>query len=185
MGLLDVLEKPLIPSDEKIIWENRKEDFLTNLIAREGGWVIDQGGKTMHGISERGHKGVDIENLGIEDAKKIYRDEYIHRGEKRFGKTSEAIKFMDMEVNMGYENAMRVTQKALNTLLSTEDQITADSAYGKVTQTAIDKIQDTYPSQVIINAMKAAQLSYYKSLPDFNKTGGWITRSEYDPIKED
>ena len=171
--------------EDEWYWENRKEDFLTNLIVREGGWVIDQGGKTMHGISERGHKGVDIENLGIEDAKKIYRDEYIHRGEKRFGKTSEAIKFMDMEVNMGYENAMRVTQKALNTLLSTEDQITADSSYGKITQTAIDKIQDTYPSKVIINAMKVAQLNYYKNLPDFHKTGGWITRSKYDPIKED
>ena len=185
MGVLDVITKPIIPPDEKIIWENRKEDFLTNLIAREAGWVIDQGGKTMYGISERGHKEVDIENLSIKDAKKIYRDEYMHRGEKRFGKTSEAIKFMDMEVNMGYENAMRVTQKALNSLLLVEDQIVADSAYGKITQKAIDKVQDKYRSQDIINAMKAAQLSYYQSLPDFHKTGGWKTRAKYDPIKED
>ena len=33
MAILDVIEKPFIPPDEKIIWENRREDFLTNLIA--------------------------------------------------------------------------------------------------------------------------------------------------------
>tara|TARA_Y100000310_G_scaffold306297_1_gene347302 strand:- start:41 stop:595 length:555 start_codon:yes stop_codon:yes gene_type:complete len=169
---------------DELYWENRKEDFLANLITREGGWVVDQGGKTKYGISERGHKGVDIANIGIEGAKKIYRTEYLHRGEKRLGKTHEAIKFMDMEVNMGYENAMKVTQRALNSLLSTKDQITADSSYGDLTKEAIKKVQDNYSSQDIINAMKTAQLSYYQSLPDFHKTGGWKTRATYDPIKE-
>ena len=71
MGVLDVLGKPLAPNDEKMIWENRKEDFLTNLIARESGWVIDQGGGTKFGISERAHgKDTIIWNLGPEGAKK-------------------------------------------------------------------------------------------------------------------
>ena len=76
MGVLDVLEKPLVPNDEKMIWENRKEDFLTNLLVRESGWVIDSGGGTRYGISERAHgKDTIIWNLGPEDAKNIYRKE--------------------------------------------------------------------------------------------------------------
>ena len=186
MGVLDVLGKPLAPNDEKMIWENRKEDFLTNLIARESGWVIDQGGGTRFGISERAHgKDTIIWNLGPEGAKKIYRKEYLHRGEERFGRTPEALKFMDMEVNMGYENAMGVAQNALNLLLEPEDQINVDRGYGDITKKAIRKVQNNYSSQDIVNAFKKAQLIYYKGLPDFKNTGGWITRSEYDPIKED
>ena len=90
-----------------------------------------------------------------------------------------------MEVNMGYENAMGVAQNALNLLLEPEDQINVDRGYGDITKKAIRKVQSNYSSQDIVNAFKKAQLIYYKGLPDFKNTGGWITRSEYDPIKED
>ena len=64
-------------------WENRKEDFYSNLIVREGGGkpVRDSGGWTRFGISERAHgKDYVIFNLDEDTAKDIYRKHYTKRG---------------------------------------------------------------------------------------------------------
>ena len=186
MGIFDVMSKPLEADDELLVWEDRKENFLTNLIAREAGWTIDTGGRTKFGISERAH-GQDtiIRDLSIEEAKKIYRKEYLHRGEERLGRTPEAIKFMDMEVNMGYNNAMMVTQRALNELLPDNKKVTADGDYGPKTKKAISTIQENFGSQMFINSIKRQQRLYYDSLPEKDNYPGWEKRAAYDPIKED
>ena len=168
-------------------WENRKEDFYSNLIAREGGGkpVRDSGGWTKFGISEKAHgKDYVIFNLDEDTAKDIYRKHYTKRGEERFGKTPEALKFMDMEVNMGYGNAMKVAQRALNSLLPENEKITVDGGYGSKTKKAIATIQENFSSQIIINAIKDKQRNYYNFLEDADKYPGWEARSSYDPIKE-
>ena len=188
MGVLDILEKPLVPNDEKMIWENRKEDFLTNLLARESGWVIDSGGGTRYGISERAHgKDTIIWDLGPEDAKNIYRKEYLHRGEKFFGQTPEALKFMDMEVNIGYKSDLKkIIQTSLNSLLPENQKIEIDGKFGDSTKKAIKIVQENFGSQMLINEMIKNQKQCYRGLEDYSKYGrGWEKRAEYNPIKDD
>ena len=170
-------------------WEQTKESFLETMIMhpdREGGGkeVKDTGGHTKWGISKRAHPDVDIGNLSKEDAKKIYRKEYLHRGEERLGRTHEAFKFMDMEVNMGYKNAMGVLQGALNSLLPEDKKIDEDGGYGEGTKRAISFVQNNFPSNMIIGAMIVSQKKYYNSLPGRDKYGGWKKRAEYNPIKD-
>ena len=105
--------------------------------------------------------------------------------EKTFGRTPEALKFMDMEVNMGYKNAMIVTQRALNELLPENERISADGKYGPKTKSAVASLQKDLGSQLLINSIKRQQRLYYDSLPKKDDYPGWETRAAYDPIKED
>ena len=89
-----------------------------------------------------------------------------------------------MEVNMGYGNAMKVTQRALNSLLPENKKIAVDGGYGSETKKAIATIQENFSSQIIINAIKDKQANYYNFLEDTDNYPGWEARSLYDPIKE-
>ena len=179
-------------ADDNLHWELRKEAFITNLITpgREGGWVDDPndpGGKTKYGISKGTYPNVDIKNLTEEDAKSIYRRDYTKKGEDLFGRTNEAIKFMDMEVNMGYKSdTKKVLQKALNSLLPKNKQIPVDGKIGDITKNAIKTVQLFTSSQKIIDTLSKYQLEYYASLPDYKTIEkGRKYRASYNPIKED
>ena len=171
-------------------WENRKEAFLENLLKREGKdkWVKDAGGFTRFGISARAHgKENVIWDIDKEKAKEIYRSEYMKKGENLFGRTHEAIKFMDMEVNMGYKSdTKKAVQKALNSLLPEDKQIPVDGNFGNVTKNAIKIVQQSNSSQKIVDALSKYQLEYYASLPDYKTLEkGRKYRASYNPIKED
>ena len=177
---------------EEWYWENRKEAFIANLptVGREGGYVYDKkdpGGETKFGISKRSYPNVDIKNLSLEGAKAIYRKDYTKIGEDLFGRTNEAIKFMDMEVNMGYKSdTKKAVQKALNSLLPQNRQISVDGNIGKTTRAAIKTVQQNNSSQKIIDALSKYQLEYYASLPDYKRLEkGRKGRASYNPIKED
>jgi lysozyme family protein len=171
-------------------WENRKEAFIDNLLAREGGekWHKDAGGFTRFGISQRAHgKEHVIWDVDKEKAKEIYRAKYTKIGEDLFGRTNEAIKFMDMEVNMGYKSdTKKAVQKALNSLLPPNRQIPVDGSIGNATRNAIKTVQQNNSSQKIVDALSKYQLEYYASLPDYKTLErGRKDRASYNPIKED
>lgn len=77
----------------------------------EGGYVnnpADRGGPTKYGISKRAHPNVDIENLTVEDAKKIYyKDYWIPSGASSMKYPMSLVVF-DTAVLMGVHTARRI-----------------------------------------------------------------------------
>ena len=96
------------------------ESAFDEVVMLEGGYVnhpLDRGGKTKYGISQRAYPDLDILNLTLEDARKIYKRDYwdflklnlvysgLIRGE-----------MFDTGVNMGTWSAADCAQRACNLL---------------------------------------------------------------------
>ncbi len=97
---------------------------IDKTLAWEGGYVDDPddaGGKTKWGISKRAHPEVDIENLTMDDAKRIYEIDYWERisGDNILDQPAANALF-DAAVNLGVRRAAQIAQEVVN---STPDGI--------------------------------------------------------------
>lgn len=85
------------------------------VIEDEGGYVnhpSDPGGETKYGIAKRSYPGVDIKNLTVQQAEKIYFDDFwTDAGVERLPQNIR-YQFFDMCVNHGAHNATRILQRA-------------------------------------------------------------------------
>jgi len=87
------------------------------ILKHEGGYVndkMDPGGETNMGISKRAYPNLDIRSLTVEDAKRIYYEDYWVRSKAREVPKSLRLIYFDMVVNMGRSRAVKIMQKALN-----------------------------------------------------------------------
>jgi lysozyme family protein len=89
---------------------DRAMDFV---LRWEGGYVNhpnDPGGETKYGIAQKSHPDVDIKNLTVLGAEKIYREEYWNeiRGDEL--PDAVAVAVMDYAVNSGVTRASRALQ---------------------------------------------------------------------------
>ena len=165
-------------------WEESEYQFITGLLKREGGSkrVKDSGGWTRYGISEYAHGDEHvIWDLTEEDAREIYKYEYIKPIVDRVGKNNVAFKISDMNVNIGYPQTVKIVQKALG--------LEVDGKFGPSTVNALKKAMDKWGEDEVIDILSKTQLSFYDSLRTSNpekygKYGGWDERAEYNPIKE-
>ncbi|WP_321532284.1 glycosyl hydrolase 108 family protein [uncultured Desulfuromonas sp.] len=88
----------------------------------EGGYTFDPadpGGETKYGISKRSYPDLDIKNLTIEDAVRIYYRDYYHLPRiNRIADQSSAhdlaAKTFDLAVNTGQRRAIKLLQRAIN-----------------------------------------------------------------------
>lgn len=92
------------------------ETAVAFVIEDEGGYVNhpqDPGGETKYGISKRSYPGLDIKNLTVSEAQKIYRDDFWM--ETGIDRLPEHLRYMmfDMSVNHGPHKATRILQRAL------------------------------------------------------------------------
>lgn len=99
------------------MFDSKFEKAVLFVLENEGGCVYDKsdpGGETKYGISKRSHPNVDIKNLSLDDAKKIYYCEYWLKG-KCGDIPDEAIatKFFDFIVLFGVRAATIVLQRAI------------------------------------------------------------------------
>jgi lysozyme family protein len=98
-------------------------DFLTafkRTVGLEGGFVdhpLDRGGPTKYGLSQKANPDLDIPNLTIEEAQKVYYERY-WKLLNIDGIESELIKLeiFDTAVNCGVRQAKLILQDALNFL---------------------------------------------------------------------
>lgn len=83
----------------------------------EGGYVDDPddpGGETFFGISKKAYPNVDIKNLTVSKAKKIYyKDYWIAAGCNNLP-TPENIALFDTAVNIGVSKAIKIREEAEN-----------------------------------------------------------------------
>ena len=95
------------------------EEYISRIIEREGGSRItrdpdDPGGTTKYGVSQRAHKDVDIENLDYDQAVQIYHDDYYIPSKSAKLPAGLQEQYLDMVVNIGYSNGVKILQRASN-----------------------------------------------------------------------
>lgn len=127
------------------------EQFLNELIQREGGYVndpTDRGGATKYGITEavarsNGYKG-NMKDLSLDTAKAIYKKQYWTS--PRFDQVNTinskvAEELLDTGVNCGVAFAKPLLQRALNLLNNQGKEgwsnLAVDGIYGPATLSAL------------------------------------------------
>ncbi|GAJ46890.1 hypothetical protein HE1_01232 [Holospora elegans E1] len=103
--------KPKTLSDERL------EHAVSFVLSHEGGYsndIDDDGGETKFGISKRIYPDLDINALTIDQAKAIYKRDFLEpQLYKDIKDVNLATKVFDLAVNMGSNWAHRLVQRAL------------------------------------------------------------------------
>jgi lysozyme family protein len=170
LGNADVNTKPTLTAAPVV--EDKRSTFeiaIEKVLKEEGGYANnerDPGGETKYGISKRAHPHLDIKNLSLDTAKKIYYDEYwLPTGAKvdHISPFLAAILF-DTAVNMGVPTAIRLLQKAVHTK--------EDGKLGPLTMEAVEQNKDVVAERLLVLRMRR-----YSELPTWETfKGGWMSR---------
>ena len=154
-----------------------------NLISIEGGYVndkFDRGGETKFGICKQCYPNLDIKNLTLENAKRIYRRDYWDRLKLNDIKNQAvAEEIFDTGVNCGSRTAARFLQEALNILNGSGGKpLVVDGIIGSKTIRACNQYR--YP-KALLKAMNGLQFVHYLEIikrdPEQERFfRGWLTR---------
>jgi lysozyme family protein len=143
-------------------------DAFQMVVGHEGGisdHPDDPGGLTKYGITSRDYPSLDIRNLTLNQARRIYKSDYwdkIH-GDDLPGRVAALV--FDSAVNQGVSRATKLMQRAL--------QVQVDGVIGKNTLTAAENV-DPDEFAVLFGAERAL---HYASLSTFDTFGrGWMRR---------
>ena len=162
-----------------VIFSDKFEKAVDYVIKNEGGYVFDKddlGGETKFGISKRSYPALNIKDLTLENAKKIYFCDYWHKG--RFEEIPDdalATQVFDLSVNLGIRPAVIVLQRALR---SVGIRVQEDGLIGSETLSAVKKSEP----RCLLAAIKSEAAGYYRMLAQY-KPGqekflkGWLNRA--------
>lgn len=140
---------------------------IRHILNEEGGYVNhakDPGGETKYGISKRAYPQLDIPNLTLEEAEKIYKRDYWEPVLGNQWPDGLALLLFDTAVNMGVKTAIVLLQKTLN--------VEQDGIIGPVTRLAAQKHMP-----FLLNSFCAERTLRYamnKNLETFGR--GWFRR---------
>ena len=102
------------------MYSRKFEKAFQYVIQNEGDYVFDKndpGGETKFGISKRSYPALNIRDLTVEDAKKIYYRDFWQKG--RFEEIWDdlvATQVFDLSVNLGIRTAVIILQRALRSV---------------------------------------------------------------------
>lgn len=134
------------------------------VLDQEGGYVVDEGGATKYGISQRAYPHEDIENLTVERAKTLYRRDYWAQCRCDALPWPLALYVFDCAVNQGQGTARRLLQKALD--------VTMDGNIGPLTIRAASTSTRWHSARFM--AIRGLR---YAGTHNFDTNGaGWFTR---------
>ncbi len=152
---------------------------VERVLADEGGYVndpADPGGETHWGISKRSYPDLDIRRLRREDAVAIYRRDWWDRWELgRIEDADVAAKVLNLAVNMGARQAVKLLQRALR---ACGHAVRDDGALGPRTASAANEA----PAHCLLAALRSESGGYYRGLIARNPTlerfeNGWLRRA--------
>jgi lysozyme family protein len=157
-----------------------------HVIGLEGGYVDDpndRGGETKYGISKRAYPNIDIKNMTLEEAKKIYYDDYWNDRRLNLDEIEDeavAIELFDTGVNMGQATARKFLQEALNLLNRNEKlypDLKVDGWCGQNTMAAYRKVKPN----ILLKVLNGLQFEKYKKIVEKNPVqekffAGWMKR---------
>ena len=150
------------------------DEIIEKVLEHEGGYVndpTDLGGETKYGITKRFYPDVDIKNLTIEQAKKIYKNDYWDKNRIESVPQELWHIFFDMCVNMGRRTAVKILQRAA---VNKGKNIEVDGGLGPMTIGALKGVE--------IDRVRAFRVKYYVDLinnkPEQEKFYlGWFRRA--------
>lgn len=158
------------------------EKAIQFVLENEGGYVFDKndlGGETKYGISKRSHPNVNIKNLTLEDAKKIYYCEYWIKGKcDDIPDETIATKFFDFIVLFGVRAATIVLQRAIRAggVIVQEDGI-----FGLQTLSGVLFCK----AKILLTGLKCEGACYARLIAQKNPAqqkflNGWLNRAYKD-----
>jgi len=160
------------------------------VIGIEGGYVnnqYDRGGETKYGISKRAYPNLDIKNLTLEDAKRVYyRDYWIASGIEYIDDYKIQLELFDTAVNMGTYKAKTILQEALNLLNRNErnfKDLIVDGQIGRITISAYNKVN----KEILLKVLNGLQFMNYVRIVENDKSqeifmNGWMRRVYLKPL---
>jgi len=151
-------------------------EMISNVIDREGGERLvndpdDPGGLTKWGISKKAHPDEDIANLTLDDAIRIYLDDYWKPSRASDLPYHLQDLYFDMVVNMGQHKGVKVLQEACN---HKKSKLVVDGRIGPNTLRAAQSLEK--------DRLKAFRVMHYVKLCIANKRlmkyyYGWFRRT--------
>ena len=161
------------------MYSQKFEKAFAYVIQNEGSYVFDKndpGGETKFGISKRSYPALNIKDLTLEEAKKIYYRDYWIRG--RFEEISSdliATQVFDFSVNLGIRASVIVLQRALR---SVGTNVQEDGLMGPQTFSAASNSEP----RCLLAAIKSEAAGYYRQIVAKNPSQqkflkGWLNRA--------
>lgn len=142
----------------------------------------DKGGLTKYGISKKAFPNVDIANLTLDKAKKIYQDNYWKTSNINLDSFDYkiALELFDIGVNQGIVTAAKKLQRALNLMNRNEKDfpdLMLDGNAGQKTISAYKKVN----KDVLLKVLNGFQFMTYVEITERDKTqekffNGWMIR---------
>lgn len=153
---------------------NTFEKAFQYLLKLEGGFsdhAKDKGGKTKFGISQKSYPELDIPNLTIDDARRIYYvDFWVTPKIDRVYPYPLAAKLFALAVLVGPERAIKLLQEACNLLGAS---LVVDGVLGDKTLFAVNTFR--YPNSMIA-ALENRAGNYAIGLKQREFLAGWLAR---------
>ena len=116
----------------------------------------DRGGMTKYGVSQRAHPDIDIENLTLDDAVKLYRQRYWPEADK-LPNTAPDLQALYFE---GYMNMGRGATISLQRAVGTD----ADGSFGPNSKRALEKALDERGEDAVIREYLWERSEYYRRI---------------------
>jgi lysozyme family protein len=155
-------------------------------VGHEGGYVNDpkdRGGETKYGVTKKTYPHLDIKNLSLEEAKKIYYNDFWNTKQADLNLLSEkiAIEVFDTGINTSMRTAIEIFQTALNLLNRVEsryDDVVVDGFMGSDTLKVLDKVDELE----LLRVLNGLQFCRYYEIVKNNHSqerffAGWIKRT--------
>lgn len=160
------------------MYSQKFEKAFAYVIENEGGYVFDKndlGGETKFGITKKNYPSLNIRDLTLEDAKKIYYRDFWQKG--RFEEIDDekvATQLFDLSVNLGIRSAVIVLQRALR---SVGKNVQEDGLMGSETLLATSNSDP----RCLLAAIKSEAAGYYRQIAAKNPSQqkflkGWLNR---------
>ena len=162
-----------------VSYDKKFEKAVNYVLSNEGGYVYDKndpGGETKYGISHRSYPTLNIKNLTLEDAKKIYYCDYWLKSKcNQIKDDFVATQVFDLSVNLGIRAATIVLQRALR---AGGINVSEDGLIGPVTLSGVSILKPP----ILLAAIKAEAAGYYRTLaaqkPALQRyLNGWLNRA--------
>lgn len=144
----------------------------------------DSGGLTKFGISKRAYPKLDIANLTIEDAEKIYERDYWKACKcNEINSQVIAEQLFDIAVNCGTYAGAKLIQRAVNSV-NIKAGLKVDGKIGRLTIAAIAECDE----KTLNNQLVDLRVAFYKEIVNRKATQekflkGWLIRAEKFRIK--